>query len=156
MVYMTERKKDIFDRIMEVPGFRIFEPFYRKHREVLLYLLFGGLTTVISIGSYGYLIYLGMEPLIANVISWILAVLFAYVTNSTWVFEARPQNLAERCRQILGFYGGRVATLLMEETILLLFVELLAWNAMLVKVAAQVLVVVANYVISKLWVFRKR
>ncbi|MCD8009317.1 MAG: GtrA family protein [Lachnospiraceae bacterium] len=153
---MTERKKDIFDRIMEGPGLRVFGPFYRKHREVLLYLLFGGLTTVISIGSYGWLIYLGVEPLIANVISWILAVLFAYVTNSTWVFEARPQGWGERWRQILGFYGGRVATLLMEEAILLLFVELLEWNAMLVKVAAQVLVVVTNYVISKLWVFRKK
>ncbi|MCD8077666.1 MAG: GtrA family protein [Lachnospiraceae bacterium] len=153
---MKERKKDLFDRIMERPGLRVFEPFYQKHREVLLYLLFGGLTTFISIGSYGYLIWLGVEPLLANVISWILAVLFAYVTNSTWVFEARPQGWGERCRQIFSFYGGRVATLLLEEAILLLFVELLGWNAMLVKVAGQVLVVAANYIISKLWVFRKK
>lgn len=83
------QKKDIFDKIMALPGLNIFESIYYKYKEVLLYLFFGGLTTVISIGSYSYCdVALHMNPLVANIISWILAVLFAYVTNKIWVFNA--------------------------------------------------------------------
>ena len=82
------QKKDIFDKIMALPGLNIFESIYYKYKEVLLYLFFGGLTTVISIGSYSYCdVALHMNPLVANIISWILAVLFAYVTNKIWVFN---------------------------------------------------------------------
>ena len=148
-------QKDIFDRIMSLPGLRLFWPLYRRYKEILLYLFFGVLTTVISIGSFWYFCRIGIDALIANVISWILAVLFAYVTNSIWVFTARPGSMGERLRQMAGFYGGRVATLLMEEGILLLGIRLLHLNEMPVKVAAQVLVLIGNYVISKFLVFKK-
>lgn len=150
-----KEKRDIFDRIMSLPGLRILQPFYEKHREVLLYLFFGGLTTFVGVGSYALFVYMGYSPLIANVISWFLAVLFAYVTNSIWVFESRAQDLKARTRQMLEFYGGRVLTLVMEEVIILVFVEMLHRNAYLVKIVAQVLVLIGNYLISKLWVFRK-
>ena len=77
-----KKDKDIFDRIMEWKILSIFNPFYKKYKEVLLYLFFGGLTTVISIGSYAFFdISMHMDPMIANIFSWIIAVLFAYVTN---------------------------------------------------------------------------
>ncbi|MDD6212447.1 MAG: GtrA family protein [Clostridiales bacterium] len=140
---------------MAWPILRIFRPFYQRHKEVLLYLFFGGLTTVISIGSYGLFLLGGMGALVANVFSWIFAVLFAYITNSIWVFESQAGNLSEKCREIVSFYGGRILTLLMEEGILLVFVEGLKGNAMIVKVIAQAAVVIGNYIISKLLVFRK-
>ena len=85
---MKEKEKDIFDKIMALPGLNIFEGFYQKYKEMLLYLFFGGMTAVISIGSYSYCdVGLGFDPLIANIISWILAVTFAYVTNKVWVFS---------------------------------------------------------------------
>ena len=69
------QKKDIFDKIMALPGLNIFENIYYKYKEVLLYLFFGGLTTVISIGSYSYCdVALHMNPLVANIISWMTAV----------------------------------------------------------------------------------
>ena len=75
---MKEKEKDIFDKIMALPGLNIFEGFYQKYKEMLLYLFFGGMTAVISIGSYSYCdVGLGFDPLIANIISWILAVTFA-------------------------------------------------------------------------------
>ena len=90
------QKKDIFDKIMALPGLNIFENIYYKYKEVLLYLFFGGLTTVISIGSYSYCdVALHMNPLVANIISWILAVLFAYVTNKIWVFNAERHGVKE-------------------------------------------------------------
>ena len=148
-------KKDIFDRLMALPGLRVLEPFYRKYKEVLLYLLFGGLTTVVSVVTFALFYRLmGIHELVANVLSWILAVLFAYVTNRTWVFASRADTRAGIVREILAFFGGRLATLLVEEGIIAVFASWLALPAVPVKLAAQVVVIVLNYVISKLFVFR--
>ncbi len=125
-----------------------------KYREKILYLFFGGFTTLISIGSYSLLVWMGIEVLAANVLSWILAVLFAYFTNSTWVFEARPAGGRARLRQMAEFAGGRLATLILEEGILLIFVEILAFPAVPVKIAAQAAVLIGNYLISKHLIFR--
>lgn len=149
-------KKDIFDRLMELPVLRVFGPFYRKHREVLLYLFFGGLTTFVSIGTFALFVHAGLDALIANIFSWIFAVLFAYVTNSIWVFRAKPGGIRELLPQMAGFYGGRAATLLLEEAVLFVGINLLGIGALIVKITAQVLVLVGNYIISKLLVFRKR
>ena len=151
-----QKKRDIFDRIMALPGLRLFEPLYRKYKEILLYLFFGVLTTLVSIGSYWFFCRLGIDPLISNVFSWVLAVLFAYITNSIWVFDARPASFRERVTQMAGFFGGRVATLLMEEAVLLVGIKWLGGNAMAVKIIAQVMVLVGNYVISKWFVFKKK
>ena len=149
-------KEDIFDRLMGLPVLRVFQPFYKKHKEVLLYLLFGGLTTLVSILSFALFAEgLGMNVLWANVLSWILAVTFAYVTNRTWVFADKAGTRAGILREVLSFFGGRVATLLIEEAILYVFITRLALPSMPVKIAAQVVVIVLNYVISKLLVFRK-
>lgn len=152
-----EQKKDIFDKIMHLPILNIFEPFYIKHKEVLLYLLFGGLTFIVSIGSYAVLtIPFRMNELVANVVSWILAVSFAYVTNRIWVFNAPTKTMNEFFRQLVAFFGGRVLTLVIEEIILLVFITLLAFPGLIVKVIAQVIVIVLNYFISKFAIFTKR
>ena len=150
-------KKDIFDRIMQLPGLRIFEPFYKAHKEVLMYLFFGVLTTVVSIASYAVAnAVFGINELIANVISWILAVTFAFFTNRTWVFDAGKGGTADFIRQMLSFYGGRLFTLLVEEVLLFVFITVLKLNSIGVKVGAQFVIVVLNYVISKLVVFKKK
>ena len=146
-------KKDIFDRIMELPFLNRFEPLYRKHREVLLYLFFGGVTTVISIVSYWLCSeVLGIPPLIANVISWILAVTAAFLTNRTWVFQAEEK--ASFFQQAVSFYTGRLATLGVEELLLFVGLDLLKLPNMPLKIAGQVILIVLNYVVSKLFVFR--
>ena len=128
-----------------------------KYKEVLLYLIFGGLTTVVSLVTFWLAGHpLGLNTLIANVVSWICAVTFAYFTNAKWVFEARPASRAEALRQFVSFYVGRLATLGVEELLLFVFVTLLHCNDMLIKLIAQVVVVVLNYVISKLLIFRKK
>ena len=150
-----KKDKDIFDRIMEWKILSIFNPFYKKYKEVLLYLFFGGLTTFISIGSYAFFdISMHMDPMIANIFSWILAVLFAYVTNRIWVFDSNAEGMKGIIQEMVSFFGGRVATLLMEELILYVGINLLSMNSIGVKVAAQILVLVGNYLISKLFVFK--
>ena len=77
-------REDVFDRLMRLPVLNLLEPFYKAHKEPLLYLFFGGLTFVVSIASYALFVrILKMDALVANVFSWILAVAFAYVTNRT-------------------------------------------------------------------------
>ena len=149
-------RADIFDRLMALPGLRLFEPFYKKHKEALLYLFFGGLTTVISIAVFWlFRRPFALNELVANIISWVIAVLFAFFTNRTWVFRAPTRSAGEFLRQMGSFFGGRVVTLLIEEALLAVFITWLHLPDMPVKIAAQVIVIVLNYVISKLFVFKK-
>ena len=149
-----QEKRDIFDRMMALPILNIFEPFYKKNKEVLLYLFFGGLTFIVSIATYAvFNVSMGINELIANVMSWVLAVLFAFATNRVWVFQAPTHTITEFLKQMLSFFGGRVVTLVIEEIILLVFITWLGFNSMVVKVIAQVIVIVLNYVISKFFVF---
>ena len=149
-------RRDIFDRIMSLPLLRRAYPFYAAHKEVLLYLFFGAVTTAVSLGSF-YLFesVLGLDPLLANPISWVLAVLVAYLTNRVWVFHSAAHGAGAILLEVTAFFAGRVVTLLVEEAILLLFVTWLALPAFPVKVAASVIVVILNYILSKLVVFRK-
>ena len=151
---MSEQK-DIFDKIMSLPGLRRFYDLYAKYKEILLYILFGGVATVVSIGSFVICeTTLGMNTLIANVISWILAVSTAYATNRTWVFNSHTKGKAF-WKELISFFSGRVLTLVMEEVILLIFVTWLGLPGVWIKVAAQIAVLVGNYFISKLLIFKK-
>ena len=147
-----ERKEHIFDRIMQLPPLRVFYPFYMRHREGLLYLFFGALTTAVSWGSF-YLFYysLSLGELIANVLSWVAAVIFAFLTNRAFVFRATG-NLA---KEAISFFASRLTTLLLEEGWIFLFVTILSFEAMWVKIAGNVFVLVLNYVFSKWIVFKK-
>ena len=150
-------KPDLFDRIMSCRLLRPLQPFYRKYKEPLLYLFFGGLTTLLSIFLYWLFAHpLELDPLIANVISWILCVAFAYLTNRTWVFADKAQDPGGILREAASFTAGRLATLGLEELILWLGISVLSISDIVVKVIAQVIVILGNYLISKLLVFRKR
>lgn len=154
---MTENREDIFDKIMQLPLLKILEPFYKKHKEILLYLFFGGVVTIISIGTFqlSYAV-LKINELIANVISWIISVLVAYTTNRTWVFRSTANTKSAVITEMLSFFGGRIATLVIEELIILVFVTLLKFNSLAVKLAAQIAVIVLNYIFSKLWIFKDK
>lgn len=154
---MTENRDDIFDRIMRLPLLVTFEPFYKKHKEVLLYLFFGGVVTLVSIGTFQFFYAVfKINELIANVISWVISVLVAYITNRTWVFRSTANTKSAVTVEMLGFFGGRAATLLIEELIILVFVTFLKFNSLAVKLAAQIVVIVLNYIFSKLLIFKNK
>lgn len=154
---MTEQKKDIFDRIMELPGLRVFQPLYRKQKEALLYLFFGGLAFVLNIAVFALLSNVfHLDPLLGNVISWIITVLFAFYTNRIWVFQAPTATKKEFFQQLASFFSGRIVTLLIEELLLGIFITWLQFPEIPVKVVAQVVVIVLNYVISKLFIFHSK
>ncbi len=147
-----EERQDVFDTVMRWPVLRIFYPFFERHRTGLLYLFFGGLTTLVSWGTFYLFCYpLSMDELIANLLSWLAAVLFAFFTNRTWVFSTGGHF----AREMLAFFGARLATLGLEELILFLFVTRMGLEAMWIKIAGNLLVLVLNFVLSKFFVFRK-
>ena len=128
---------------------------FERYREQVLYLVFGAAAMVVSIATFWAAErVLGLPALAANIVSWVCAVAFAYLTNRTWVFESRAAGAHAVAREAAAFAAGRVVTLALEEAILFLGIELLGLDSMLVKVVGQVVVVVGNYLISKLVVFR--
>ena len=137
--------------------------FLKKHKAVILYLVFGGLTTVVDWGVSFLLYYLWGEaidatPILlhgANVIAWVAAVTFAYITNRIWVFESKRKGFLPIIGEIAAFAGGRVVTLLLQEAIMGIFCTWLGLNEFVFKIIAAVLVIILNYFISKLLVFRK-
>lgn len=120
-----------------------------------MYLIFGVMTTAISIAVFGiFNVGVGFNEHVANVISWLLSVLFAFVTNKLWVFEDKTSDLVELLKQTLSFYAGRLATFLVEELIIFVFATCIGINSMLIKIIASIVVIILNYVISKLFIFK--
>ena len=135
---------------------------YIKYKEVINYLIFGVLTTIVNlITKYALLFTIlnaedAIQLQVAVVVSWIVAVLFAYFTNRKFVFESRNEN---KLKEFISFISGRIATLLLEMFIMWFFVTFLELNTdlyvIIFTLIAQAAVIISNYIISKLFVFRK-
>lgn len=132
---------------------------YQKYREVIMYLIFGVLTTVVSLAIYYGLVYTIIDPQngfllqVANFVSWFGALIFAYVTNRKFVFQSHETN---KVKEALSFAGARLVTLFMDMAIMFIGVTLLHGNDKIIKLISQVVVIVANYIFSKIFVFRKK
>ena len=128
-----------------------------QYWEVLSYLIFGVLTTVVN-----YLVYLpaynllGLSAALSNAIAWVVAVAFAYLTNKPFVFKSNDWSAKTVIPEVTKFVGCRVASGAAETLILLVTVDILNWNGNLWKLVTSVLVVVLNYIASKLVVFKKK
>lgn len=159
-----QRQKDIFDKLVHLKIFRWFEPFFQKNREMLMYLFFGVMTTVVSFVTAGIAKYLcenaglGKSAVsnISTVVSWICAVTFAYVTNRIWVFDSKVKGKKGILTEMVSFYGGRVFTLLVEMVMMELGYSVMGINYWVTKIVANIVVLILNYVISKLFVFKKK
>ena len=131
---------------------------YRKYKEIINYLIFGFLTTVISLIVYYVLTFTILNPdvsfelQIANIVSWIAGVLFAYFTNRSFVFNSKNEN---KLKEFITFTGARVSTLLLDMAVMFFFVTILKYNDKVFKIISQILVIVGNYLLSKLFVFKK-
>ena len=121
-------------------------------KELFLYILFGILTTLVNIITYLFFTRIfGINYLISNIIAWILSVLFAYFTNRIWVFESRNANII---KEISLFFGGRLFSGIVDVGFMYVFIEILSINDFISKIIIQILVIILNYLISKLIVFK--
>ena len=127
-----------------------------KYKEIIAYLFFGGLTTVVNIVVYFICTsVLGLKYLVANAISWVVSVAFAYVTNRTWVFESKVKGFSAILREMTTFVGCRVLSGVMDMAIMFVSVDVIGIPDSAAKFITQVVVVVLNYIFSKLIIFRK-
>ena len=128
-----------------------------KHWDIVSYLFFGVCTTIVN-----YLIYipcynlLGMSASVSNMVAWVVAVAFAYLTNKPFVFKSNDWSAATVIPELTKFVGCRIGSGAAETIVLFLAVDLLGWNGNIWKLVTQVMVTVLNYVASKLVVFRKK
>lgn len=126
----------------------------KKYKEPILYIIFGAGTTAVDF-CISFLLYrTELNIHAAHVIAWSVAVVFAYVTNKLFVFESRKRDAAVIAREFFSFSGSRVLTLLIQEAVVWALFDCLKINEYAVKIAASVIVIVLNYIISKLVVFR--
>lgn len=128
---------------------------YDHYKEVILYLFFGVCTTLLNIILF-YIFYdrAGLNTGISTVVSNILCIIFAYITNRTWVFETRAHNGNEIIKEMTSFVGCRIGTLVLDVIIMMITVDMFQLNANLMKVLSNVIVVVINYVASKWLIFK--
>lgn len=125
---------------------------YKKYKELVNYVIVGILTTIVSIGSYWLFRFIIKNYIILSIISWILAVTFAYFTNRAFVFESKEENII---KEMTKFVSCRLFSLGLEIVLMILFVDIMHINDMISKIILQVVVLVTNYVLSKLLVFKK-
>ena len=128
-----------------------------QYWEVLSYLIFGVLTTVVNYCVYLPVYnFLGLSASVSNVIAWVVAVAFAYLTNKPFVFKSHDWSAKTVIPELTKFVGCRVASGAAETLILLVTVDILHWNGNIWKLVTSVLVVILNYIASKLVVFKKK
>lgn len=130
---------------------------YSKYKEIINYLFFGVLTTIVSLTTY-YLLVLTIlnsnnpiELQIANIISWITCVTFAYITNRKYVFNSKDNHIT---KEIIKFYSSRLTTLFLDMLLMYIFVTKLKFSDKIIKLINQIIITILNYILSKIIVFK--
>ena len=129
---------------------------FTKYRELILYVFFGGLTTLVNWAGYWILVDVFHVPYMwSTAIAQILSILFAYVTNRTWVFESKARGFFPVLWEMLRFFGCRALSFVLDLACMRVGVGMLQINDKLMKLLSNILVILVNYVFSKVFVFRK-
>ena len=132
-----------------------FKDLYSKYKDVIPYAIFGVLTTIVNIVTYYVAAhFLKMPIMISTMLAWFLAVLFAYITNRKWVFHSSADTPGRILAEIIAFFSCRIATGIVDWLCMWIFVDLLDFNDVIIKAMANVLVIILNYIASKLLIFK--
>ena len=154
---MIDKIEELGLKILEKIHLKKLADLYRKHQEGMRYLVFGALTTLVNILAYSILFYaLHINNATSNVIAWIVGATFAYITNKLYVFNSKVTNKKELLKEIVYFYGCRLLTLAVDEGIMILTVDKFGWNALLMKIIANIIVIILNFIFSKILIFKNK
>lgn len=127
----------------------------KKYKSVLLYLIFGVLTTLVNVISYWIFVHIAkLAIMMGTVFAWVLAVIFAYLTNRKWVFRSEATTFSAIIKEIISFFSCRLATGAVDWACMLIFADWLLFNDMCVKIAANFIVIILNYLASKWIIFK--
>ena len=129
---------------------------YKKNEEIINYLITGAIGVAISISVYWICRKLHLDIVVSNVISWIIAVICMYILNKLFVFKTKCKNSISAFKEFIFFILARVFTLVVETLILWIGANILKINDIIVKIIAQIVIIILNYLLSKLWIFKKK
>lgn len=130
---------------------------WMKYKSIFFYLVFGVGTTVVNIVSYALFARIfGFDTIVSNILAWILAVAFAYITNKLWVFESKCTEIKEIMNELIKFISCRLLTGIIDLLIMFVFVDLLLFNDIIIKCISNIIVIILNYVASKIFIFKKK
>lgn len=130
---------------------------FHKHEQIISYVFFGGLTTLVNFIVYYPLYNLcHLSASLSNILAWIVAVIFAYLTNKPFVFKSKDWSIKTVAPEFTKFVGSRFGSGLLETVIIRITVDILLWNGNLWKIIVSVLVVILNYITSKFFAFKKK
>lgn len=129
--------------------------YYEKYKSQILYIFFGAITTFINIISY-YVSFnvLGISNVVSTIIAWVFAVIFAFITNKIWVFDSKSWEPEIAIKELISFISVRLLTGLFDLAIMYIGVDVLKFNGMIMKILSNVFVLIANYIGSKLFIFK--
>ena len=128
-----------------------------KYKSIIMYLIFGVLTTAVNVVTYYISAHIfSVNTVTSSVIAWFAAVLFAYITNRKWVFDSKQTGFRNILFEISRFFLCRFATGVVDWVIMYVFVDLLSLNDIIIKISANIIVIILNYVASLLIIFRKK
>ena len=127
-----------------------------RYRSMILYIVFGAFTTLVNMAAYALCSsVLGIPNVPSTIIAWVLAVSFAFVTNKLWVFDSKSWDGRTLRHEIPAFFSARLLTGLLDVGIMYVTVDVMGWNGMVWKLISNVIVIILNYIASKLFIFRK-
>ena len=160
---MIDKIEDFGLMILEKIKLKKLADWYREHREGMRYLIFGALSTIVNILTYALFASVILKALpskeaivnLSEIIAFIVALIFAYVTNKLYVFESKTTSFRELIKEMTSFTSCRVVT----EIISILMMNAAIWfsiNDILMKVIANIVVIILNFVFSKLIIFKKK
>ncbi len=124
-------------------------------RELIVYIIAGALTTAVNYIVY-YIAKVWLSPTLSNIVAWAVSVVFAYFVNSRFVFLKKPESVKTEIKLLTEFAGARVLSGAVESLMVFIFIEKLMFNDFIVKLFLNVFVVIFNYLVSKLWIFKDK
>ncbi len=130
-------------------------PLYKKHKMIVMYLIFGVLTTVINIVAFDLISEL-FPTVVSNVIAWFLSVIFAFFTNKYYVFDAEGDASKSFIAQLAAFFAARIISGVIDTAVVYIFIDIAGFNKLAVKIISNIFVIIFNYVASKLVIFKKK
>lgn len=160
---MIDKIEEFFLKIIRKIGLGKLADIYVEHKEGMRYLVFGVLTTLVNIVVSAFLYYLVLKNFsealrvnISNVIAIISAWIFAYITNKMYVFNSKTNNFKELIKEMVSFFGCRAITAVVELLLMNLLVTVLHFNYMLMKIIVNIIIIILNFVFSKLIIFKNK
>ena len=130
---------------------------YKKYEDKILYLIFGALATAVNYGVYWLCAHpLNLSVVLSTIVAWVAAMIFAYFTNRKWVFRSEACTPKENICEFVSFFLCRLGTGLLDMALMYLLVDQLHLNDMVMKALVNILVIILNYVASKLLIFKKK